>query len=453
MLEVAVIADDLTGANATGVLLVKEGLSTFSLLQLSSENLASLAPRASALILSTDSRPLPAKEAYRRVYEAAELLSPWKPNLLAKRIDTTLRGNLGAEVDAALDAFPHLALAVVVPAYPASGRITAGSYLLVHGVPLQETDVARDPRTPVRDSVVPRLVAGQTRRRVYHLPLETVLQGPGPIAQALVVAREEGYGVITCDATTEAHIQSVAAGVASLPFPVLAVDPGPFTVALAHAHRAAFTPASPPAPTATEAKPPLEESAVLVIAGSVTPLTHRQLQFLQSNLPCRLIPVDPQALLVESLSPGEVQRAAEAVVAALSEHRARAIVLKTTGEGGEPLNLKELERSLGLAEGQGPRRICQGLGEIVQRVLPQVKEHLAGLYLTGGDVTVAVCTALGAYALSLQDQVLPLASYGLLTGGPFAGTRVVTKGGLVGGDDAALQCALYLLDSTKAGQK
>jgi len=42
-----------------------------------------------------------------------------------------LRGNLGAEIDAVLDAAGEGYRAAVVPVYPKSGRICVGGYLLV----------------------------------------------------------------------------------------------------------------------------------------------------------------------------------------------------------------------------------------------------------------------------------------------------------------------------------
>ncbi|NLG70338.1 MAG: four-carbon acid sugar kinase family protein, partial [Firmicutes bacterium] len=46
--------------------------------------------------------------------------------------------------------------------------------------------------------------------------------------------------------------------------------------------------------------------------------------------------------------------------------------------------------------------------------------------------------------IELFDQVLPLAALGQLVGGPSRGLRLVTKGGLVGGEDAAIRCVRRL---------
>lgn len=140
-MKIAIIADDLTGANATAALLSTKGFTTMTCL----DNDAKEAERFDVVSFSTDSRSVSSAEAYRRVAECVARINP-EQTLISKRIDSTLRGNLGAEVDAVIDSFPHL-MAIVVPVYPSSGRICVGGSLLVDGIPLQNTAMRNDPKT------------------------------------------------------------------------------------------------------------------------------------------------------------------------------------------------------------------------------------------------------------------------------------------------------------------
>ena len=94
-----IVADDLTGANASGVLLKKLGLSVSSLFRLNSAS----AHEADVLAYSTASRGLPPEEAFQRVKEAFLQLKTGG-EFFNKRIDSTLRGNIGAEIDGGLAA-------------------------------------------------------------------------------------------------------------------------------------------------------------------------------------------------------------------------------------------------------------------------------------------------------------------------------------------------------------
>lgn len=95
MPRVLVIGDDLTGSNATGARFARAGLRTTSV---SGVDRASRAMDSDVLVLNAGTRHLGAAAARARVQEAAKAVAPVE--LLAKRVDTTLRGNVGAEVDA-----------------------------------------------------------------------------------------------------------------------------------------------------------------------------------------------------------------------------------------------------------------------------------------------------------------------------------------------------------------
>ena len=73
MISCLIIADDLTGANATGVLMTKSGYKTFSITNEKNLDLALLS-NFDSLVYATDSRSLPPAEAYERVFNAAKLL-------------------------------------------------------------------------------------------------------------------------------------------------------------------------------------------------------------------------------------------------------------------------------------------------------------------------------------------------------------------------------------------
>ena len=146
----------------------------------------------------------------------------------SKRIDTTLRGGVGVEIDAMLDQLNEDTIAVVVPAMPQSRRILVGGYSVIDGVALINTPVAQDVRTPVKENYIPRLLAGQTRRKVGLVTLDQVLKGKEGIKEALTEVRNDGAGVIIVDAITLEDVDQIAQACIDLDWDVVAVDPGPY---------------------------------------------------------------------------------------------------------------------------------------------------------------------------------------------------------------------------------
>ena len=139
-MRIAVIADDLTGAADTGAALVRAGHRTAVAFR--GERVD-----ADAVVIDTDSRGLPAAEAAARVRAVAL----GGAEIVMKKVDSTLRGPLAAEVEAALAASGRTR-AIVAPAFPATGRTTVGGVQHLDGVPVHETRFAHDPVSPVLES-------------------------------------------------------------------------------------------------------------------------------------------------------------------------------------------------------------------------------------------------------------------------------------------------------------
>src|SRR5918997_633347 len=224
MPKVAVIADDLTGAADTGVQFVHAGYRTavlFRATEILEDNL-------DAVVFDTDSRAMPAGFAAKRVVDAAHAARGAR--IVYKKLDSTLRGNVAAELAAALGGARRDRV-IVAPAFPAAGRTTVGGSQRVHGVPVDETEMANDPHTPVSEAHVPSLLA-DAFSSVGVLSVED-LADPVPVSRAL----EENECVVADadrDVDLEALVQAVPdparvlwAGSAGLALALGSVYPGP----------------------------------------------------------------------------------------------------------------------------------------------------------------------------------------------------------------------------------
>ena len=204
MPKIVVIADDLTGGNGTGVALTKQGLSVHTALWEAGGPPPELsdcdAVIYDALIVPTNSRGLSPEEAYHRVHEAARAFSSDDVFLYSKRIDSTLRGNLGSETDALLDALGDDYIAAVIPCFPAAGRIYVGGYLLVDGVPLYRTAAATDPRNPVKTARAVQLFAAQSKYMSTEIFLEDIAGDKDFLISRIRWMNEQGIRIFLFDA-------------------------------------------------------------------------------------------------------------------------------------------------------------------------------------------------------------------------------------------------------------
>lgn len=108
--------------------------------------------------LNTETRNTPAAAAAVAVGAALARGRELGARLVYKKIDSTLRGPVAAELAAVLGALPETRL-LFAPANPAVGRTVRDGVLLVHGRPVHETDFGRDPVSPVRESRLRALLA------------------------------------------------------------------------------------------------------------------------------------------------------------------------------------------------------------------------------------------------------------------------------------------------------
>ncbi|HDU4643108.1 TPA: four-carbon acid sugar kinase family protein [Klebsiella aerogenes] len=426
-----IVADDLTGATTLGVLLARSGLKTAAFFD--TESFSRNEVEYPAMVVSSDSRPLPKAEAQHQVSAAVQQLQARGAHYFTKRIDTTLRGGIGFEIDAMLEQLPLETVAVVVPAMPQSRRILVGGYSVIDSVALSRTDVARDVRTPVTESWVPGLLAAQTHHQVGHISLSSVMKGESQIEIDLQEQQQRGVRVIVVDAITVEDVDAIAGAVVALNWNVLAVDPGPFTERLAvrrglmrEARVAALAPQ-----TAEQ-----QRGSILVVAGSATPVTKKQLQYLIANDPrvCH-IPVDAE-LLVDKKNAAEieVQRVVQHARHCIPQQQ-NALFVFESALTGRLLDLQEEERRFGLSHGQAAENINQGLGSIVREVLNCAGGEIKGLYMTGGDTMVNVLKELGATGIEMIDYVIPQTDMVRIIGGDYAGLICVGKGGLTGPED------------------
>ena len=116
-----------------------------------------IAGAAGVLVIDTESRHATPDEAASTVRRVAWEIAACDPQIIYKKIDSTLRGNIRAELEVIAATFPERVL-VVAPAFPATGRTTRGGRCLVDGVPVDRTEFARDRRSAVRSACIADLV-------------------------------------------------------------------------------------------------------------------------------------------------------------------------------------------------------------------------------------------------------------------------------------------------------
>jgi uncharacterized protein YgbK (DUF1537 family) len=431
MPKLVIIADDLTGANDAGVQFAKYGMKVQVMLGDSTVSTGATAG-VDVMVLDTDSRAVAPEIAFARVQAASRLVrqAAGAENLplIFKKADSTLRGNLGPEIDAALAEF-GFGWAAVVPAFPVNGRITVGGWHLLHQVPIGESEIARDPKAPVQDSVLAELLAKQSCHPVGHVFLSAVSAGPDAIGRSVAELLAAGKKLISFDATTETHMRSIAQAIAAA---------GKTPLWVGCAGLAEMIPAVmgwPRQPALSAAAD--TEGPVLIVAGSVSKVTHRQMEFFLAQGQGELVSLQARQLIVEPAD--EIARCILAAEQGL--RRGRDVLLASAVEADAVDQARLAGINKGIDSQQVSEVIAEALGQVVRGL---VGLKLAGLFLTGGDTAIAVCRALNVSAIDILAEVSAGIPLGKLSGGICPGLRVVTKAGAFGSEQAIVDSVTVL---------
>ena len=163
MIQLLVIADDLTGSIDTGVQFARQGLVTLVTLE-PGPDFGSMPPDLQVLVADTESRHLNPGEAARRVMAIVGSARKHGIDSFYKKTDSTLRGNLGAELEAALSASGRRKLCFI-PAFPGARRFTRQGIHYIGDKPLHLTRFGSDPLEPVKTSSITAILAEQSGRR------------------------------------------------------------------------------------------------------------------------------------------------------------------------------------------------------------------------------------------------------------------------------------------------
>lgn len=418
MAKLAVIADDLTGANDTAVQFSKHDIS--SCVQIEFEPASGCDNAVDVVVIDTNSRDSSKEEAYGRVKTVCEFLRQESVEVVYKKIDSTLRGNLGAEISAAVDVLQP-ELVVIAPAFPRNHRSTVGGYHLLHNTPIELTEISRAPKSPVTESRIIELLKQQAEVEIALVPLHAVLAGVEAVKQEISACLERGERWVVFDATRDEHLQTIAQAAKAYKNVLWVGSAG-----LAEQLPALYQWSGRP----QEARQ-LRNGPVLVVAGSVSKTTQKQVDRLLQEKKVCLVKMKVPALLDNGAQ--EKKRCLQAVQACLRE--GGEALLTSAVCDADVVEAVAAGACHGLSGFEVSEKTAAALGEIAAST---ADASLAGMILTGGDTAIHVCRSLGVRAIEIIEEVAVGIPLGRLIGGRCPGVPVITKAGAFGEDDSFL---------------
>ena len=152
---IVVVADDLTGAAEVAGAAFDAGYRAEVQLEFDPQSAADV------IVVDTDTRWREPAEAAEQVSQVVRAICAAAPQQLFKKVDSVLRGPVGAELAAMMDASGKRR-AILIPANPTRQRVIRDGQIWVANQPLAQTPLGREPEYPRSSSFIPDLLGSAT---------------------------------------------------------------------------------------------------------------------------------------------------------------------------------------------------------------------------------------------------------------------------------------------------
>ncbi len=267
MVTLLIIADDFTGALDTGVQFAASGANT-RVVTSADYDFLQVDPEVQVLVVDAETRHLNSKEAYDIVYDITKKAVAQSIPYLYKKTDSALRGNIGSELTAMLEAAGGKKLSFL-PAFPKMNRWTKDGIHYIDDVPVHESVFGKDPFEPVTCSNIPQMIGNQSRIEVSVRAI-----GNGDVPAVWNIEENSGeLEILVWDAETDEELETLGK---------LLYDTKQMHLTAGCAGFAAVLPGL----LGLKGEKKLDMkliSKLLVICGSVNPITVAQLDYAEKN--------------------------------------------------------------------------------------------------------------------------------------------------------------------------
>jgi len=383
--KLLIVADDLTGGLDTGVQFTRQGITVRVVVDPDPSGKWTRTA-AQVLVAVSETRHMPPGDAYETVYRIISAGRQAGIPYFYKKTDSALRGNIGAELGAALKASGAEVLSFL-PAYPAMNRVTVEGCHLIDGVPVAQSVFGRDPFNPVAESDVRKLVASQTDTPV-------------------TCDERCGKGILIVDAQSDEDLRTAGERL---------FTKGYLSVSAGCAGFAAFLPDLLGLDRGEVPDSYDLGDGLLVISGSLNPVTMRQIRFAQKRGFVRICPKPGQEELFRNgaVQSGENPASLRCAGSSAAQNAGLSAIL-WCGEKWVILDSSEIDpgeeafrdymRRKEMDSGEPRILIAAYLAEI----LAEIEDSVEGtVMIVGGDTLLSCLRRLGCRDLEPLAELFP----------------------------------------------
>ena len=387
-----IVADDLTGANDTALQYFKNNLSARIIIDCSKD--FSGVEDVDVWAISTESRNIPKEESVDRIVWVVNRI---KEHLgienYYKKIDSTLRGNVGVEIVTLMEMLSFDAV-IVAPAYIEEGRSTIGSYQLLNGTPIERTQCALDPKAPIYESYIPDILGKDLNEKfieqIATIDFKTVTKGAGPITVKINELIQEGKKILIADASSNTDLEQIALAINKSSHNILPVG----SAGLA----CAFNKEKNPDTDKKEFSVP--KLSRLIVSGSATKMSANQIEKLREEKK-NVVFIDVEA---KDIFKEIDENLINSIVENLNSNTDVAVHCAKIKKEFDDEEINDILIDEGVARPDFSSKITDFLADMIAKI--NVKCNF-NLILIGGETSFKCLNKIGSTYLEIMDAIMP----------------------------------------------
>lgn len=339
-------------------------------------------------------------------------------DMIYKKIDSTLRGNIGSELDALKEVF-NPDFIVIAPGNPSGGRVLKNGELYLNGVRIDKTDYGRNVINKINGYNLVDILESQSN---YKSALITTSELDESLYNKISEYSELGIDYLIVDSIVDNDLEYLSRLLVNTNYNILWCGSSGLINYL------------PNSQVKLEHHDKIDTNTTLTIAGSFNDVTLRQIKKFQSEKTIKGFKLDLVRILtsLEEREKEVTRIVEEAIKFTQSKY---CILIYATSNQNEIGNSIEIATENGNSQISVSKFITKTLGEIAKRLMNVVQ--FKALVVTGGETAKDICKALNIEQIDLIDEIEPIIPIGKITiNNNKDEMYLVTKGGSIGNENS-----------------
>lgn len=400
--NIFIIADDFTGANDTGVKFAKAGYDTSVI---NNDNLDS--SKSDVLVVNTETRLINEDEAVKRIENISKYLENQK---IYKKIDSTFRGNIGKEIETLLNKL-NKKIYVIANAFPSMNRTVKNGISYVAGVPLNETDFAKDPINPIKTSNIAEILKISYSYNVKIVRVEDILNGKF-IEEFKYDLKNNKKVIYICDGEKEEDLISLSKIVYKYLDTILCVGCAGFADALMN--------------TIGDFLP------ICFVSGSLSSKSILQLNKISDKY-AKIIDINKDLFFSNNIE--ELKKDLNIQIEFALKQKKHIIISVTTKKEDRKEN-KFYAEKYSISEDEMPEYISHLTAKLVKYILSYMR--IKALFVSGGNTAIHIIKEFNSNEIKILGEIENGVPYGIILDGEYPYLQISTKAGGFGDEDLYL---------------